>query len=187
MVDAGQRFPVDCAGTGSQLPFMNSAPAPAERHSDSAHSNLRASILEHLFVGELLRFLWARGERSMQILRSEVDASGHDLVIICNGVTRFIQLKSSRSDAKTSETTVHVGIAQQRDGCVIWLSFDRQMCLEYLWYGEAPGAALSLGDKYGRHTRGSKAERPQTRVLKRSDFTRLTDVAELAQRLFALT
>jgi hypothetical protein len=163
---------------------MNSAPAPADRHSDSAHSSLRASILEHLFVGELLRFLWASGERSMQILRSEVDANGHDLVIICNGVTRFIQLKSSRNDAKTTKTTVHVGIAQQPDGCVIWLSFDRQMHLEYLWFGEPPGIPLSLSDTCGRHTRGSKAERPQTRVLKRSTFIRLNDVAELAQRLF---
>ena len=46
---------------------------------DSGHtlqSSLRASIVEHLFVGELMALLWSRGIREIELLRAEVDCAG---------------------------------------------------------------------------------------------------------------
>ena len=33
------------------------------------HSSLRESILEHVFVGDVMRTLWQRGHRDAQVLR----------------------------------------------------------------------------------------------------------------------
>ena len=44
--------------------------------ANPADSSLREKLLEHLFVGELLRTLWRRGARRVELLRAEVDAGG---------------------------------------------------------------------------------------------------------------
>ena len=47
----------------------------------SEHSMLRELIIEHLFIGEGLRKLWRRGITDVEVLRSEIDTFGYDLVI----------------------------------------------------------------------------------------------------------
>jgi hypothetical protein len=96
-----------------------------------ANSSLREKIIEHLFVGELLRTLWQRGARRVELLRAEVDAGGYDLVLECNGIIRHIQLKSSY--------------------------------------------------------RGTKSERPNIRVVSKSDFKVLSSMGDLACALFDLS
>ena len=67
---------------------------------DYLHSSLREKLLEHVFVADLLRYLWQQGRRDMEVLRGEVDYGGHDLVLECNGAMRHVQLKSTRSIKK---------------------------------------------------------------------------------------
>jgi hypothetical protein len=38
------------------------------------HSTLRERIVEHVFVGDVLRTLWKRGVTDVEILRPEFDA-----------------------------------------------------------------------------------------------------------------
>ena len=45
------------------------------------HSSLREKIVEHLFVGAALKTLWARDIVDAEILRSEHDSYGYDLVM----------------------------------------------------------------------------------------------------------
>ena len=42
----------------------------------SLHSSLRAQILEHLFIGEVLQTMWQMGYSDMEVLRGEVDTGG---------------------------------------------------------------------------------------------------------------
>jgi hypothetical protein len=153
----------------------------------SQYSSLREKVIEHLFVGDLLRFLWRRGVRDMEVLRSEVDRGGYDLVVECNGVWRHIQLKASHLGTKTSMVNVNLHLARKPTGCVVWIRFDRDT-LElgpYLWFGAEPGKVLpELGSKVGRHTRGNKAERPSIRVLRKTQFLEIPNVAGLVQKLF---
>jgi len=138
----------------------------------SAHSSLREKMIEHLFVGELLRTLWRRGAPRVELLRAEVDAGGYDLVLECNGIVRHIQLKSSYRGAKTSRVNINVGLQQKARGCVIWIMFDRRTMEigPFLWLGNPPDQPTpSLGDRVARHTKGNrfgtKSERPNIRVL----------------------
>jgi len=159
--------------------------------SHSHDSSLREKVIEHLFVGDVLRCLWCRGGREIEVLRTEVDRSGYDLVVEANGIMRHIQLKSSYRGAKTGNVAIHIDLGRKPSGCVIWIWFDeRTMELgPFLWFGGHPGEELPpLGDKVARHSKGDstgrKAERPNTRVLAKGKFLKIGTIEDLVEMLF---
>jgi hypothetical protein len=163
---------------------------------DQSHflqSSLREKLLEHLFVGDLLRTLWQKGRRDIEVLRADIDYAGYDLVIECNKVLRHIQLKSSHSAARTSNVTVHLSLADKPCGCVIWINFDATTLQlgPFLWLGAEPGAVLPpLGPRMARQTRagraGIKASRPNHRVVAKKEFKELTTMNEVVSALFGV-
>src|SRR5205823_2601130 len=92
----------------------------------SVHSSYREKLLEHLFIGEVLRYLWRQGITTAEFLRPEVDSGGYDLVIACNTVIRYIQLKSSHRGASTSKQNVNIRLADKPSGCVVWVVFEEE-------------------------------------------------------------
>jgi hypothetical protein len=157
---------------------------------DAGHtlqSSLRASIVEHLFVGELMALLWSRGIREIELLRAEVDCAGYDLVIGCKGIERHIQLKSRRKDAKATKVDVHTGLCRKPSGCVLWITFDEseRKIGPFFWFGGPPGRPIpELGDHVATHTRKPKSERKAIRVVKKNRFEKLTSIEEVADKLF---
>src|SRR5947208_3563372 len=112
---------------------------PADGLADHwRHASLRASIIDHLFLGQLLRCLWAQGFRAIELLRAEVDAAGYDILIECNGIGRHIQLKSSYDGARTDRVPVNSALALKPSGCVVWIRFDPETMRlgPYLWLGD---------------------------------------------------
>ena len=167
------------------------AARPTSVHS--TESSLREKIIEHLFVGDLLRCLWRRGVRDIKILRSEVDRSGYDLILEVNGIMRHIQLKASHQLATTSELNIHVNLQRKSSACIIWIWFDadRMELGPYLWFGAAPRQPIpALGDKISRHSKadsnGYKAERPNHRVVKKRLFEELATIDAVAEHLFGM-
>jgi hypothetical protein len=157
----------------------------------SANSSSREKILEHLFVGELLRCLWKAGVRDVEILRAEVDAGGYDIAIECGGALRHIQLKASHRTARTTEVPVNIRLSRKPSGCVIWLLFDPDTLAlgPFLWFGGLPGTRLpDLGDRIGQHSRansqGEKGSRPGIRVLRKSCFSVLETMEDITIALF---
>lgn len=174
------------------VPLINDVPAQLD--AAASHyllSSAREKLLEHLFVGELLRCLWRNGRRDAEVLRSEVDNSGHDLVIDSDGVLRQIQLKASHRLARTSSQNISRKLASKPSGCVVWIQFDPDtMALgPFLWLGGSPGAPLpNLGDKVARHTKGDsksrKTLRTAMRVVRKGQFTLTATMEDLAIKLF---
>jgi hypothetical protein len=162
------------------------------RHS--AKSSYREKLLEHLFVGDLLRHLWTKGIEDAEILSPEVDDGGYDLVIECNSVIRHIQLKSSFAGSKTSTQNLHLRLSEKPSGCVVWLMFDPETLKlgPFLWYGNLPGKPLPDISRLpvARHTKadtsGYKAERPNIRVITKRLFEHLETIDLLAERLFGV-
>ncbi|WP_300395755.1 hypothetical protein [Henriciella sp.] len=155
------------------------------------HSSLREKLIEHLFLGEVLKELWRRGQRDVEVLQTQVDNNGYDLVIEVAGIMRHVQLKASHRTAKTREVGVQTALARKPSGCIIWIWFDPETLTfdRFLWKGASPGQSLpDLGERAVRHTRansaGVKAERPGLRRLSRSDFRQLDDVGELVDAMF---
>src|SRR5947209_5452782 len=108
------------------------------------HSSYREKLIEHLFIGEVLRYLWCQSVTGAEFLRPEVDSGGYDLVIACKSVIRHIQLKSSHQEASTARQKVNLRLAEKPSGCVIWVVFDETTLAlgPYLWFGGQPGQPL---------------------------------------------
>lgn len=155
------------------------------------HSVLRERIVEHVFVGETLRRLWQRGITDVEVLRSEFDAGGYDLVMSRGKVTRHIQFKSVMKDGKAARTSISLKLLSKPSGCVIWIVVTPELEMDsFLWFGAAPGEALpDITDfQVTKHTKGNaegaKTERPGHRIVPRGKFERLPDLDTVLDRLF---
>ena len=131
------------------------------------------------------------------MLRSEIDISGYDLLLECNGVIRHVELKTSGTDARRSFQNINMVLAQKPSGCVVWLIREEdedayRVKLKYLFFGNSPGELLpSLeGFKMAKHTKGDaqglKKERPLIRQIPKSKFIELSGIKELLEKLFGL-
>ena len=158
-----------------------------------AESSAREKLVEHVFLGELLRGLWRRNVRDLEVLRPEVDSGGYDLALEYRGLTRHVQLKSSHRGAKRATITANVKLLDRPSACILWIYFDPDTMLlgPYLWFGGAPKERIpSFGEKVARHTKHNaqrkKADRPGHRVIAKSRFNRLDTINEVIQKLIGL-
>lgn len=149
-------------------------------------------MLEHVFIGELLRSLWMQGVADVEVLRPEVDASGYDVAIECRDHLRHIQLKTSFINARTQSVTVSMKLAAKPSGCVIWVFFNRDTLqpTTFRWFGNAPGVQLRRLEEYPlakqvrANSAGVKAVRPNVRCVPKRDFDQLETMGDVAKRLF---
>jgi hypothetical protein len=155
-------------------------------------SRYREKVVEHIFVGELLRYLWVNGLDGVEILRPEVDASGYDVVLTLARVVRHVQIKCSVDGGKARDQKVNASLAQQPSGCVVWVVVDNQT-LQFrnlLWFGDKPGKPLPdirsfRNAKQARaNAEGIKAYRANTKIIPKSRFSPLNDMAALVHALF---
>ena len=156
------------------------------------YSSFREKTLEHVFIGDCLRRLWAQGVWNAEVLKADVDTAGYDLVMEVGGILRHIQLKASYNGSKTRDQAINRKLAEKPSGCVLWMGFDRETIElgPFYWIGGAPGKPLlSISDfKKARHTKanatGRKGERLNSYVLKRSTCEQLGTLDEVIERLF---
>lgn len=170
--------------------------------STSADTYLKSTfyeqLVEHVFISEVLQEVWYSFGQTAEVLRSEVDASGYDVVFECNGILRHVQLKTSKADAKASGQKVNVALANNKwSGCIIWIfrqedQATHRMTLSYRFFGDEAGKPLPSLEEFKRakHTKGNsqgiKNERAAIRVVPKSRFVKITDTTDLVQRLFGL-
>ncbi|MGY3492323.1 hypothetical protein [Bradyrhizobium sp. USDA 4502] len=124
----------------------------------SADSSAREKLVEHLFLGELLRALWLKNIRGVEVLRPEVDSGGYDLALEFQGVVRHIQLKSSHRDARRGAITANVKLLDRPAACILWIYFDPDTLRlgPFLWFGGAPHERIpELGGKIARTIKSS--------------------------------
>ena len=112
--------------------------ADEDRHF--THSTLRERIVEHLFVGDVLRTLWKQGVTDVEILRPEFDAHGYDVVMSRGPVVRPVQLKTQAA----GKVSVGRALAEKPSGCVVWIGLEqRNVGLGTFsvvwWFGGLPG------------------------------------------------
>lgn len=151
----------------------------------------REKILEHRLISDLGALMLRRGV-TMDVLRSEFDAQGHDVVLEATGVIRHVQLKATLEGGKRRNVDINVKLRSKPSGCIVWMTVDPSTLSigRYLWFGGEPGEPLPhLGERVTRHSKGNaagtKALRPALRNLPASAFESLEGSLEtLAKRLF---
>jgi hypothetical protein len=115
--------------------------ATDDRHF--THSTLRERIVEHVFVGDVLRTLWRRGVTDVEILRPEFDAHGYDVVMSRGAIVRHVQLKTKTTTGKSIKVSIGRALAEKPSGCVICIGLDNDLALgPFLWFAGAPGERL---------------------------------------------
>ena len=162
-----------------------------EETSHFLHSTLRERIVEHVFVGDALRRLWQQGVTDVEVLRSESDAGGYDLVMSRGRIVRHIQFKTSMADGKAASIKASLKLMDKPSGCIIWIIVTPELELEaYRWLGGPPGDPLPdiRNMRVAKHTKanakGKKAERPVQRIIPRNRFASLGSLDEVLERLF---
>ncbi|WP_456481006.1 hypothetical protein [Oceanithermus sp.] len=157
-------------------------------------SSFRERLIEHLFVGELLKVSWLMDDAQLEVAKPDVDSQGYDLILENRGIMRHVQLKGAKLGARARSQKVHIGLASKPSGCVIWVYF-YELTLDlgpfYVFGGEAGKPLPSIeGLPVARHTkgdaRGIKHERPQIRELRRSLFRKLDTIVDVYQWLFGV-
>jgi hypothetical protein len=158
----------------------------------SLHSSQREAVLEHLFVGEVMRTLWLRGIHDFEGLKPQVDDSGYDLVLEAASTVRHVQLKATKLGSSLSAVNINRRLATKPSGCVVLIEFDPATLKlgPFYWFGSRPGEKLPdiSGFKIAKHTKGDatgrKADRPNIRKLPRSAMQRVDTIEELIGKLF---
>lgn len=162
-------------------------------------SSYREALVEHLFLGELLRRLWVGGVRDLEVLKPQVDDAGYDLVLVrrldADGgstgkglVTRYLQLKASGLTGATGSVTLHRRLAERAGGCLVWVLFEPELFLpgdfRFRWFGGSPfSPPVDRPLRPARHPI-TKAERLNVLSVPRSLFVDDLNWEELLKRLF---
>lgn len=160
-------------------------------------STFYEQMVEHVFVSEVLQEAWYGFGKTVEVLRTEVDSAGYDVVFECNRVLRHVQLKTSGSNAKAGGQKVNIALAEKPSGCVVWIVREeerpsRRMKLTYRFFGEKAGMPLpSLESfKVAKHSKGDasgvKKERPNIRVVPKQHFVPVATTRELVELLFGV-
>ncbi|WP_336972531.1 hypothetical protein [Sphingobium aromaticiconvertens] len=154
------------------------------------HSMLIEKTLEYHLSGAITGELLRRNQ-PWELLRTDCDRDGYDLVIEAGGVTRHIQLKAQVQGGASREITAHVNLANKPSACIIWMTYDPATLrpVSYRFFGGTPASPIpALGNKPARHSRGNKdglkGERPLHRVIPVQRFEPVIEVADLVDRLF---
>jgi hypothetical protein len=154
------------------------------------NSTLRERIVEHVFVGEALRALWCRGIVDVEVLRSEFDAHGYDLVMARSTIVRHIQFKTGKS-AKPGDVSVSVTLADKPSGCVLWIRVSDNLDIgPFFWFGGEPGRPLPPIEGFEipkRATHNKDGERPlrkHHRLIPANKFLRLESISDVLDKLF---
>ena len=158
----------------------------AAREQLSRHSSLIEKVLEYHLSGAVTSELLLR-DQPFELLRTDCDRDGYDLVIEANGVIRHIQLKGQVLGGAAREITAHVNLATKPSACIIWMTYDpgTMRPLSYRFFGGGPGERIPpLGNQIATHSRGKKKQRPDHRVISAKRFDRLASLDELVDRLF---
>jgi hypothetical protein len=155
------------------------------------NSTLRERIVEHVFVGESLRLLWRRGVVDVEVLRSEFDAHGYDLVMSRGDIVRHIQFKTGVRPKPEGSVSIARSLAAKPSGCVIWISVSSGLYLsKFWWFGGPAGEKLpdvsgfSSPLRIGRRQGGDRPLRAAHIKIPPSRFRRLDTLDVVLETLF---
>jgi hypothetical protein len=185
-------------GEGTESP---SAVPHSSNPKDSPYSQVLAerlshveNILTHALVAAIAQDLWRRDPwLDVQVFKAEVDDSGFDLVLGCNGAMRYIQIKQTHLKGKVAKYSLRQDFPQMAGACAVVIVYDA-VTLETdhcLFFGGPPDSTMpDIGDNPvtqspGRRTaKGVRKIRENFRDVARSHFLGPLSIPQLVDLLF---
>ncbi len=161
------------------------------RTKHSHFSTYREKTIEHLFIGEVLRYFWRNGETNVEVLRCEFDRGGYDLVISRGSVSRFIQFKTALIDSSVKDVKVSLNLVAKPNACVVLIMVDDALNLAgFKWFGAGVGLpfpdikSMGIAKHTKANSKGIKSERIDHRLLKLSVFESCADIEDIIGKFF---
>jgi hypothetical protein len=158
--------------------------------ADFYYSRLRERIVEHVFIGDALRTLWRKNIFDVEVLRSEFDAHGYDVVMTRGPIVRHIQFKTGKAK-KPGDVIIALALADKASGCVIWTRIGEGLELgPYYWFGGRPGKKLPSIATYPKPLRtthnkqGTRPLRQNHRKIPGVKFRLLPTLSDVLEALF---
>ncbi len=145
---------------------------------DPTFSTYRESLLESIFVSELVQEAWVSGLAPVELSHAFVDFQGYDLVATCGSVTRHIQLKALR----TPRIALHRALEDKPSAyCVLMKPEidENRVLIKYRYYGSSPTEKLRFPASAPSAKRSRpavvegevmKLDRENHVIVRRSDF-----------------
>jgi len=161
-----------------------------DKTSHSVHSTLREHIVEHIFVGKALQWLWNHQVYDVEVLRSEFDAGGYDMVMSYKSIDKHIQFKTTLAGGQAASIKAGLKLLGKPTGCIIWIFVTETLEIDhYLWLGSPSKPFKEIGKMAtAKHTKRNaqtqQTERLQHRIIPRSRFLKLSSLDEVMKQLF---
>lgn len=154
------------------------------------------NVLTHSLIAKIAQELWRRDPwLDLQVFKADVDDAGFDLVLGCNGIMRFIQIKQTHLQGNAVKYSMRLNFARLKSACAVVLVYNAaDLEIDHcLFFGGAPGEPMPdiEGNPTsllpGRRTAdGKRKSRENYRDVPRREFQRLLHTSELVDRLFQL-
>lgn len=94
-------------------------------NKESEFSNFRESMVEHRFIAELMEYCWQRDFFDIQVLHSEIDDSGYDLVVSIKNNTSFLQLKVTSEESRVCEFPIHQNLVSKPNAFILLIEYEK--------------------------------------------------------------
>lgn len=86
-------------------------------------SKLREQIVEYKFLSELFIYC-ASQNKELELLKSEHDSFGYDVVLKVGSHIKYIQLKSKKAEGKTAIWNIRKSLVKNNNGSVILIEIE---------------------------------------------------------------
>ena len=133
---------------------------------------------------------WRRGIVDVEVLRSEFDAHGYDIVMTRDPIVRHIQFKTGTAN-KPGDVSVALALGKKPSGCVIWIRVASNLEMgPFYWFGGSPGEPLPpIADfpnplRPTRNQEGQRPPRQNHRAVPASQFRLLATLDDVLEALF---
>lgn len=160
----------------------------------------REKMLLHIFLADVYKWFWLKNTRKseniqshdrktqeIEILFSEVDNAGYDIVFILGPHKRFIQLKSKIDSSKGKLIPVNAKLAEKNTGdrssvgCIVLIEVAAKDLSVKYGYFEIPNDLSSFKDAKRPKT---PTTRKNTKLVSTRNFESFSNVAGLLKRVF---
>jgi hypothetical protein len=145
-------------------------------------SVFREKMLLHIFLADIYSYFWFKRNDTLEILHSEIDNFGYDIVICANDKTRHVQLKSLVSAGANSIFKINERLATKQGGCVIIQEYkETGSKIDVLYHFFEVDTLENY--KTAKHTKanaeGIKKEREGIKEIPKRDFKTCQNIEEL--------
>lgn len=86
-------------------------------------SRYREKIIEHIFISELMQAMARRGKK-IELLRTDTDMFGYDLMVKWKKRFKYIQLKGKTKKGGAVKFNIHQSLIKNDDGTIILILID---------------------------------------------------------------